>query len=286
MLSTFYIGPIKIAINSSFDFTGFSVSEKKICDPTYKLTFNLTQSHHLSPSVQWTHRRTHKWGKDENAYYLWCKTRLEPFDESLDFASLWRCTVKKDFSECVVVPPDNGTHSFCETLIFNRILTGFVVNKSMVVYHCCAALINNVGVIFLGKSGAGKSTLAQIISDGNGCILADDRVLLFRTQNNQLFMAGIPQKTDKKSFFSNIVVPVQKVFLLQKNYPIGIYELNPNERYIALAESLFLAPPILNQLTPTKQLLNCYNLFNGLNVYKLGFEKNAKTSIFLNEQIF
>jgi hypothetical protein len=285
MQSAFYIGTIRIVIDSSFDFIDYPVSKEKRCDSSFNLTFSLNQSHYLPSSVEWIHGKTHKWGRSERAYYLWSKKRLEFIDASSDITSLWRCTIEKDFSRCIVTPPKINTQSFWETLIFNRILTGFVVNKPMVVCHCCASYINNVGIVFLGKSGAGKSTLAQIISNENGCVLADDRTLLFRAKDNKLYMAGVPQKTDKKCFYNNIVVPVQKVFLLQKDYPLGVYKLNTKDRYIALAESLFQAPFILSQTIHKTQLLNCYNLFNGINVQKLGFENNSKTWDFLHEKI-
>jgi hypothetical protein len=288
----FSIGPIQITgTKELFNSDTFSNLQKKIdYDLTYKIVFKVNRSCLLPSSIKWFCKKTHHWGIGEDFYYLRCGEQHKPIYESTDSTLFWCCKIKKDFSECIVTPPLSRSNNFLHTLIFNRVFSGFITFQEIMIFcHCCSAIINNVGIIFLGDSGAGKTTLATIIQQGGGHILSDDQALLFQ-KDDKLLMTGIPRGNGDYPYFSDIVVPVNKIFLLDKHSPIGEYDINLKERYMSISKSFFgttiiplYQPDPLTQFS--KQIVKHFGLFKDLEMKRLGFEKSYKTWRYLCEII-
>lgn len=281
----FYIGPIRVTIEgaSEHDRAKMSVCQKILYPVAYEITLSHSLLHPIPSSIEWFHKKTHVWGVTDDAYYLWCRRPFERVDNLSNPDSFWRCRIKKDISQCEITPPLDTVDSFLDTLIFSRLLAAFVANRPLLLCHCAVALINNVGVVFLGESDAGKTTISKIITDGRGQVLSDDRGLVFGSESGELFVTGVPRSVKKPAYFFGKVVPVRRVFLLDKFSEIGEYPLDPRRRYIALAESFFMTSSVVAD--PTVQILKSYTFFKDIRISRLGFDKSQQTWEFLSQEI-
>jgi hypothetical protein len=72
------------------------------------------------------------------------------------------------------------------------LLIHYLAQGRGVILHACGIVIEDRGMLFLGKSGAGKSTLARMWDEENGVdILSDDRVIV-RKQGHEFRAYGTP----------------------------------------------------------------------------------------------
>ncbi|WP_226670480.1 hypothetical protein [Metabacillus litoralis] len=187
------------------------------------------------------------------------------------------------------------------TFLYNTVFSQLLFQRSLLVLHGFASIIEGDGVIFVGKSGSGKTSIALQLNQYGHKILADELCAIKINSNKRNILPGIPQlhvwedtlikacedvsqyetvregiqkyAIDLKEDFHLREVSVSTIVVLSNHNKDNLQwkSVQGAEKYNSIMKKLYNIDMCEYGEMKGITFMNCTALANGVRVYELGF---------------
>jgi hypothetical protein len=169
-----------------------------------------------------------------------------------------------DGSKIIVDPAPEIEETTLRNFLLGTVFATLLRQRGLFVLHASSVNINGHAVAFSGFKGYGKSTTAVAFYNEGYPIVSDDYIAIKFDNNKPLISPGFPSlrlsnesrkaigfdkfnsdnKTDKKyasvpKSFSRDIIPLKKVYILQRSEKSRIIHLNPQKAFMELIKNTF-----------------------------------------------
>lgn len=153
---------------------------------------------------------------------------------------------------------------------FLRVLyTLLLILEEGFLIHAVGLNIKNRGVLFPGQSGAGKTTLAEMAPRK---VVFSDELVCIRKDKKSFLIIGTPFMGEFKKGFSNSILPLEGVFLLNKTQECRLRKITKDEAVVKLLKTVLF---FSDDLYINKKLFNLvYEMVRKFPIYEIGYDKN------------
>ena len=167
-------------------------------------------------------------------------------------------------SKIVVDPSPGIDETILRTFLLGTVFATLLRLRGLFVLHASSVNISGSGVAFSGFKGYGKSTTAAAFYNEGYPVVSDDYIAIKYNNNKPIVSPGFPSirlsnesrkamgfdkfnsdnKTDKKytsvsKSFSNNIIPLKKIYILQRGDKSKIVDLKPQKAFIELVQNTF-----------------------------------------------
>jgi hypothetical protein len=107
------------------------------------------------------------------------------------------------------------------------------------ILHASGFALDGKGYAFAGPSGVGKSTLAGLLKDEPGVTVLGEDQLVLRLLGDTFWIFGTPWH-ENRSLCSPMGVPLEKLFILEKNGDNSLNQMSPLQGVTNLLQTAFI----------------------------------------------
>ena len=139
--------------------------------------------------------------------------------------------------------------------------------------HASALKINKESYIFCGKQGSGKSTILKLAPEYDP--LNDDAAII-KTFKGKFLIQSSPFYEKNRIKKLNVLLPINKVFFLQKAKKNQLYQPKAAQKLRRLISNVYIKKESkeINQLIYTNLNSLCYNMVKYVPMYVMAFKKD------------
>jgi hypothetical protein len=190
----------------------------------------------------------------------------------------------------IIITPVYGINKvILKNFLLGTVFATLLRMRGLFVLHASSVNINGSAVAFSGFKGYGKSTTAMAFYNEGHPIVADDYIAIKFDNYKPLVYPGFPSlrlsnesrdvmgfdessnnEIDKKyasvpKFFSSNIIPLQKIYILERSEKSKITRLKPSEAFIELVKNTFGIHLFSNSELPDN-FFQCERLVNKVDI--------------------